>query len=128
MTPTFLATLALLLLAGAADAACLNADNQEPQRLEGQLVVHRVRNYERRWVPTFILRLAKPVCLEGKSEYDQVEDTREVHVFSLEKPMLRRLRQHAGKAVRVEGRPFGQVSYHHHYRPIVMDVARIDRR
>lgn len=118
----------VLLLAGAADAACLNADSQDAQALEGRLRERRHLNYERRWAPAFIIRLAKPACLEGKSEYDQVENTHEVHVFSHDKAMLQRLRQHAGKAVRIEGHPSGQVSHHHHYRPIVMNVTRIDRR
>jgi hypothetical protein len=118
---------ALAMLAGAAQAQCLKADRADTM-LEGRLEQGRFRNYEGRMAPAFILHLAKPVCLDGEGEYDKVDPTRLVHVYSLQQPMLKRLRGHVGKAVRVEGRPFGQVSYHHHHAPIVMEVARIDRR
>jgi hypothetical protein len=117
----------LLAVAGTADAQCLKADKVD-EVLEGRLSVGRFMNYERKMAPAFILHLAKPACLEGDGEYDKVEKTRQVHVYSLKEQMLRQLRRFAGKTVRVEGRPFGQVSYHHHHAPIVMEVARIDRR
>jgi hypothetical protein len=122
-----LVSVLLFGFAGSADAQCLKADKADVV-LEGRLQVGRFRNYERKMAPAFILHLAKPVCLDGDGDYDKVENTRLVHIYSLDEPMLRRLRRLAGKPVRVEGRPFGQISYHHHHAPIVMDVARIDRR
>jgi hypothetical protein len=122
-----LAFVLLIAAAGSADAQCLKADKADGV-LEGRLEVGRFRNYERKMAPAFILHLAKPVCLDGDGEYDKVENARLVHVYSLKEPMLRQLRRLAGKTVRVEGRPFGQISYHHHHAPIVMEVARIDRR
>jgi hypothetical protein len=118
---------AFVALAGAAQAQCLKAEKADTV-LEGRLEQGRFRNYEGRMAPAFILHLAKPMCLEGEGEYDKVDPTRLVHVYSLQQSMLKRLRGHVGKAVRVEGRPFGQVSYHHHHAPIVMDVARIEPR
>jgi hypothetical protein len=118
---------ALVALAGAAQAQCLEAEKAGTV-LEGRLEQGRFRNYEGRMAPAFILHLAKPACLEGDAPEDKVDPTRLVHVYSLQQPMLERLRGHVGKAVRVEGRPFGQVSYHHHHAPIVMDVVRIERR
>ena len=117
---------ALLVLAGSAEAECLKA-NKTDVVLEGRLMIGRVKNYERKKIQVFILDLAKPICLDGE-EYDKVDDTRQVHLYSLKQPMLKQLRGLAGRAVRVEGRPFGQVSYHHHHAPIVMEVARIERR
>jgi hypothetical protein len=123
----YLLACTLLVLPGSAEAECLKA-NKADVPLEGRLMIGRVKNYERKMSQVFILDLAKPICLDGEGEYDKVDDTRQVHVFSLKEPMLRRLRGLAGKTVRVEGRPFGQVSYHHHHAPIVMEVARVERR
>jgi hypothetical protein len=117
----------LVALASGAEAQCLKAQKTD-EVLEGRLTVGRFMNYERKMAPAFILRLTKPACLDGEDEYDKVENTRQVHVYSLKESMLRRLRGFTGKIVRVEGRPFGQVSYHHHHAPIVMEVARIEPR
>lgn len=113
-----------VLCAAVAHAACLVA-NREGQEIEGRL--DRVRITEEAYVRTetaFILTLARPACLEGMDEYDTVESTTRVHVYSTDAKILRQLQKGVGKTVRVTGTPFGEDSPHHHA-PIVMDVSEL---
>ncbi|HVT55961.1 MAG TPA: hypothetical protein VHD34_07920 [Xanthobacteraceae bacterium] len=73
----------------------------------------------------FILSLASPACLQGESEYDKVDDTKRIHVFSMDGKIRRKLRANVGKTIRVTGAPFGEYTAHHHA-PIVLNVMRVE--
>lgn len=126
--PFILAAGAPLMLAGPAAAAdCLRADGGD-QVVEGKLVVRQVRDYTRKFVPTYFLDLRQAACLDGADDVDKVEATKTIHVYSLEAPMRSQLKAQVGRQVRVTGRPSGQVSYHHHHAPIVLQATAIERR
>ena len=120
-----LAAAAVCLPGGALAAECLRsgADNQSA---EGGL--ERVRfvdvEYGNRVEFALILMLAKPACLEGPDEYDQIPSTLKIHVFSTEKALLDRLQANIGRQIRVLGSPFGEHTAHHRA-PIVMRVTAV---
>jgi len=122
LVPLFAAT--LLCAFDAAAAECLKAD--KGQRAEGRL--ERVRfvdvDYGNRVETAFILNLAKPVCLEGEDEIDKVEGTLKIHLFSMDKAIIDRLRASVGRQIQVVGSPFGEHTAHHRA-PIVMRVTAV---
>jgi hypothetical protein len=73
----------------------------------------------------YILRLAAPACLDGDDEYDKVDKSDRIHVYSTDDKLLKRLRQLLGKMVRVRGSPFGEENAHHHA-PIVMGISAVE--
>jgi hypothetical protein len=73
----------------------------------------------------FLLQLRTPACLEGPDEYDQVDKSERIHVFSMDAALRKRMRQLVGKSVRVSGSAFGEHTAHHHA-PIVMEIRKID--
>ena len=115
------------LLAGciAAQAACLKA-NTPDQTAEGRLtsVQISIPDYKLR-EQAYILRLKSDACLESSDDYDKVERTNRIHVFSMDDAMRKKLRAAVGKMVRVSGSPFGEENLHHHA-PIVMGVSAIE--
>jgi hypothetical protein len=118
----------LLPLSAPAAAECLHA-NTDGQVAEGRLAFARFIDYGYggRKESAYILVLPKSVCLDGPVEYDQIESSRKIHVFSLNDTLLRKLKANVGKMVRVSGNPFGEHTAHHHA-PIVMDVSGVGRR
>ena len=114
----------------ACDAAlaveCLKAE-VENQRAEGRL--RRVRftdvDYGNRVEVAFILNLAKPACLEGEDEYDKIDSTLKIHVFSIDKAIDHGFRSNIGRRIRVLGWPFGEHTAHHRA-PIVMRVTAVE--
>jgi hypothetical protein len=117
-----------LLCANAALAAdCLKA-GQEVQQAEGRLerVTFTDIDYGNQVEVAFILNLAKPACLDGEDEYDKIESTLKIHVFSMDKAIDQRLRTNIGRQIRVIGWPFGEQTRHHRA-PIVMNVTEVKR-
>lgn len=113
--------------AGHAENACLIA-NRDDQQAEGRLDQVKITNEAyARTETAFILFLRKPACLTGGDEYDNVESTSRIHVFSMDDKILRQLRSNIGKTIRVKGAAFGEHTAHHHA-PIVMNVFEIARR
>jgi len=117
--------LALSLSCQAAYATCLKA-NGEGQTAEGRLtsVVVTTPAYDLK-EQAYILRLAAPACLEGSDEYDKVDKSERIHVYSTDDRLRKRLRGLVGKLVRVQGSPFGETTAHHHA-PIVMQISAIE--
>lgn len=117
--------LTLSVLSRAAYAVCLKA-NSEDQVAEGRLtsVVVSVPAYALS-EQAYILRLAAPACLDGDDEYDKVEKSDRIHVYSADDKLRKRLRQLVGKMVRVHGSPFGEENVHHHA-PIVMSISSVE--
>jgi hypothetical protein len=113
--------------AARAEATCLVA-GRDDQQAEGMLdqVKITIEAYARTDT-AFILTLSKPACLEGDDEYDKVESSKRIHVYSMDDKILKKLRANAGKTVRVTGSAFGESTIYHHA-PIVMDVSEIERR
>src|SRR5215469_4079874 len=90
----------LMALAGfpvSANAACLVAQRDD-QRAEGKLDKVKITVDAYALTETaFILTLSKPACLEGSDEYDKVESSKRIHVFSLDDRILKKLRANIGK-------------------------------
>jgi hypothetical protein len=107
-------------------ADCLIADRDD-QQVTGRLAEVKITNEAYRHTETaFILSLAKPACLQGESEYDKVEGTKRIHVYSMDEEIRRKLRANAGRTVRVSGSPFGEHTMYHHA-PIVLNVTKVER-
>jgi hypothetical protein len=115
----------VVLLCAGAHAECLKAGTDD-QVAEGKLtsVIVTVPDYKLK-EQAYILKLATPACLDGKDEYDKVDKSDRIHVFSLDGAMRKRLRSFVGKPVRVHGSPFGEENLHHHA-PIVMSVSAVE--
>jgi hypothetical protein len=122
----WIALVTFAIFAARADAACLIAQ-REDQQAEGKLdqVKITVEAYALRET-AFLLILSKPACLEGSDEYDKVESSQRIHVFSMDDEILKKLRANIGKKVRVTGSAFGESTVHHHA-PIVMNVTKVER-
>jgi hypothetical protein len=73
----------------------------------------------------YILTPPAPLCLEGTDEYDKVESSTRIHVFSMNDALRKRLRKFVGRTVRVHGSAFGEMTAHHHA-PIVMSISAIE--
>jgi hypothetical protein len=116
----------LATFAARAENACLVA-NRDGQQAEGRLDQVKITTEAyNRTETAFILYLKKPACLEGSDEYDKVESSKRIHVYSMDDKILRKLGANAGKTVRVTGSAFGESSPYHHA-PIVMNVSKIER-
>ena len=117
--------LAFSLPGATAFAECLQA-NKDDQVAEGRLtsVVVSVPDYALK-EQAYILRLVAPACLEGEDEYDRVDKSDRIHVYSTEDKLRKQLRQLVGKNVRVHGSPFGEMTAHHHA-PIVMGISSVE--
>jgi uncharacterized protein YchJ len=115
--PALWAAIAIAWLATASvEAACLKA-NTPDQVAEGRLDSVRITiEAYRLKEQAYILRLASPACLEGDDEYDKIESTNRIHVFSLDDAMRKRLRSLVGKPVRVTVDAFGEHTAHHQRR------------
>jgi hypothetical protein len=101
--------------------------NRDDQQVTGQLAQLKITVEAYRFTETaFILSLAEPACLQGESEYDKVDGTKRVHVFSMDEKIRRKLRANVGKTVRVSGFAFGEQTIHHHA-PIVLNVMKVER-
>jgi hypothetical protein len=115
-----------ILCATKAMADCLIADRDD-QQVTGRLAQVRITVEAYQLTETaFILSLAEPACLQGESEYDKVDGTKRVHVFSMDEKIRRKLRANVGKTVRVSGFAFGEQTIHHHA-PIVLNVMKVER-
>jgi hypothetical protein len=73
----------------------------------------------------YLLTLAKPACLDGDDEYDKVEKSTRIHVYSTDDKLRKQMRALVGKTVQVHGSPFGEATAHHHA-PIVMGISAIE--
>ena len=73
----------------------------------------------------YILDLSQPACLEATDEYDKVDRSTTIHVYSTDAALLKRLRSMVGKTVHVSGYAVGEQNMHHHA-PIVMSIENID--
>jgi hypothetical protein len=116
---------AACLICATAQAACLKASAPD-QIAEGRLSSVRItiEAYKLK-EQAFILQLAADACLDGPDEFDKVEATRRIHLFSMDDALRRKLRASVGKTVRVSGDAFGEHTAHHHA-PIVMRVSRVE--
>jgi hypothetical protein len=114
-----------LTLGSAAQAACLKA-NADDQVAEGKLasIVVSTPDYNLK-EQAYVLALSAPACLDGDDEYDKVESSPRIHVFSMDDGLRKRLRSLVGKQVRVHGSPFGEMTAHHHA-PIVMSISAVE--
>ena len=79
----------------------------------------------RRTEQAYVLQLPAPACLEGPDEFDKVEKSPRIHVFSMDDGLRKRIGRLVGKRVRVSGAPFGEHTAHHHA-PIVMRIGTIE--
>ena len=120
-----LTCLALILGAPAAQAQCMKQMGEA--RAEGSLTVGRFRDAAGRPETAYILRLNRPVCLDGAEDDEARKGTRKVHLFSPDAKMARNIQRLVGRNVIVYGAPFGQHTAHHHA-PIVMTVTDIGTR
>ncbi len=116
--------LLLAAVCGQAEAACLLA-NRDGQEVKGRLdrVTFTTDAYNLKET-AFIVSFATPICLDGEDEYDKVEKTTRVHVYSSDAKITKQLAASVGKIVDVKGTPFGEENMHHHA-PIVLDVSEI---
>jgi hypothetical protein len=122
----FVVPILCVLCATEARADCLIAD-RGGQQVAGRLAQVKITvEAYRRTETAFILSLVKPACLQGESEYDKVESTKRIHVFSMDGEIRRKLRANVGKTIRVSGSPFGEHTMHHHA-PIVLNVTKVER-
>jgi hypothetical protein len=122
----FVVPLLCALCTTEAMANCLIADRDD-QQVTGRLAELKITNEAyQRTETAFILSLTEPACLQGESEYDKVEPTKRIHVFSMDGKIRRKLRASVGKTIRVKGAPFGEHTAHHHA-PIVLNVTKIER-
>jgi hypothetical protein len=117
--------IALAFLATAGRAECLKA-NTADQTAAGTLqsIVVTIPDYKLK-EQAYIVTLATPACLNGPDEYDKVEKSSRIHVFTMDDGLRKRLRAFVGKAVRVTGEPFGEMTAHHHA-PVVMRISAIE--
>ena len=113
------------MTAPALAADCLKA-NQDGQVAEGRLERRRITDeaYERTET-AYLLFPAKSVCLDGE-DYDRVEGTTRIHVFSMDAAIRKKLEANLGKRVRITGSAFGEHTAHHHA-PIVMNIVEVVR-
>lgn len=119
---------AAMTIAGSAtaSAACLQA-NTDGQVAEGRVTALRYTDLVGRWHSTFVLTLAKPACMEGKEEEEQVANAPRIQIFSTDAAVQRQIGRLAGKMVTVTGSPFPEHTVHHRA-PIVLDVKAIQSR
>jgi hypothetical protein len=116
---------ASLLGAGAAQAQCMKAMGEA--RAQGYLTVGRFHDAAGRPETAYILRLTRPVCLDGAEDNDARKGTRRIHIFSPDQRTARKIQRLVGRKVVVSGEPFGQHTAHHHA-PIVMTITGIRPR
>ena len=108
-----------------AQAACLKADTDD-QTAQGRLLRRKfIDEAYKRTEYAFILQLRAPACLEGEGEYDKVDSSPRIHVFSMDERIRRKLRSLVGRNVVVRGNPFGEHTAHHHA-PIVMQIVSVN--
>ena len=109
----------------AAQAACLKA-NTDNQVAEGKLTSVQVSIPDYRLKEqAYILQLKSDACLEGSDDFDKVDHTNRIHVYSADDAMRKKLRAAVGKMVRVSGNAFGEENLHHHA-PIVMGITSLE--
>ena len=123
--PVLFAAVFLCACDAATAAECLKAE-MEGESAEGRL--QRVRftdvDYGNRVEFAFILNLAKAACLDGEDEFDKIDSTLKIHVFSMDKAIDHSLRANIGRQIRVLGWPYGEHTAHHRA-PIVMRVTAV---
>jgi len=117
--------LAMMLGAPAAHAQCMKPMGEA--RAEGYLTVGNFRDAAGRRETAYILRLTRPVCLDGAEDDEARKGTRRVHLFSPERGTAAKIQRLVGRRVIASGEPFGQHTAHHHA-PIVMTVTDIRTR
>ena len=116
---------AVAFAASAAHADCLKA-NTDGQSVSGKLlsIQFSIPDYALK-EQAYILQLDTPACLDGADDFDKVDKTVRVHVYSTDDGLRKKLRALVGKRVRVAGQPFGEETAHHHA-PIVMGISAIE--
>ena len=116
---------AVVLAASAAHADCLKA-NIDGQSVSGKLlsIQFSIPDYALK-EQAYILQLATAACLDGTDEFDKVDKSARIHVYSADDGIRKKLRGLVGKRVRVTGQPFGEETAHHHA-PIVMGISAVE--
>jgi hypothetical protein len=119
------AAVLLAATSAAAHADCLKA-NIDGQSASGKLlsIQFSVPDYAIK-EQAYILQLDVPACLDGTDEFDKVDKSERIHVYSTDKALLKMLRSLVGKRVRVTGEPYGEETAHHHA-PIVMGIGAVE--
>ena len=125
-------------LPAAAQQRCIDLKASRTIQLTGRLT-HQVfagpPNYEDvrkgdRPEPSYVLRLAKPICVVGDEFIDQTTPIDRVQIFPdydnrNNQTLARALRRFVGKVVAVQGNaPFGAHTGHHHA-PLLLPVTNI---
>jgi Domain of unknown function (DUF4431) len=127
-----------LCIASAANAACIDLKQTNMLSFEGTLnyrIFAGPPNYQdvRKGdtpEPTYILKLAEPICVSGDEFIDPGDKFDQVQIFSepsdkAAQALSRDLRRLVGKRVVVEGTsPFGAHTGHHHA-PLMLPITRI---
>ena len=110
------AAIVIAALAGPGSAAGCDTANTDDAVAEGRLIVRD---------DAFILRMPEGLCLKGEGEFDNVDETSEVHVFGADDAVQGELKALAGKDVHLRGRLMGAHTQHHKA-PIIMEVSEAD--
>lgn len=103
---------------------CMKFD-AEAQAVEGNFSTQEFLDSAGRMETAYILTLDSPTCLDAEDDEFRVLEAQTVHVYSTQKNLRHRLRDHIGETILLWGRPFGAHTSHHHA-PIVMDVSKIN--
>jgi opacity protein-like surface antigen len=109
-----LLTAAILIAALAAPASaadCVRA-NEDGAIAEGRLIVQD---------DAFILQMPEGICLKGEGEFDNVDETSELHVFGADDAVQEALAKLVGQDVHLRGRLLGAHTQHHKA-PILMEA------
>jgi len=123
----------LLSLPVTANAACIDVSGDKKLSFTGTLE-HKVfpgpPNYESveagdRSEPTFLLKLAKPICVTDGGEFaDPAAFFDTIHVFTDKDALRRRLNSAIGKSLTIKGSGFAAHTGHHHA-PLVLEADKV---
>lgn len=104
--------LGLVVVAGPGAAADCETANADGAIAEGRLTVRD---------DAFILQMPEGICLKGEGEFDNVDQTSELHVFGADDAVQEQLAKLVGQDVHLRGRLMGAHTQHHKA-PILMEA------
>jgi hypothetical protein len=104
-----------------ASAPCVAGDDCYAAGEDGAIAEGRL--IER--ADAILLKLPKPICLQGPEDSDNIPASAEIHVYALEDGLQETLRSLIGKDVHLRGSLMGAHTQHHKA-PIVMQVREAD--